>query len=95
MWRNGLFSLSAAFRFRRIIGLCESTAACRLVSMLHRLATQRQGNGKRAAYAFYRRGVAAEKYDDRYVVFILTPYDGEEGLGALAEAAECVLGRGI
>lgn len=53
-----------------------------------------EGNGKRAAYAFYERGVAAEKYDGRYVVFILTPYDGEEGLGALAEAADRVLGRG-
>lgn len=52
-----------------------------------------QGEGRRTAYAFYRRGIAAEKYDDRYVVFILTPYDDERGLEALGNAAGELLER--
>ena len=53
-----------------------------------------EGAGRKAAYAFYECGAAAEKYDDRYVVFILTPYDGEKELRALERAAEKVLGGG-
>lgn len=53
-----------------------------------RLVLDFGSGGKRAAYAFYEKGVAAEKYDERYVVFILTPYDDERGLGCLAQATE-------
>lgn len=48
--------------------------------------------GRRAAHEFYARGIAAEKYDDRYVVFILTPFDGDEELAAFSDAADEVLG---
>lgn len=50
------------------------------------------GGGAHAARAFFDRGIAAEKYDDRYVVFILTPYDDDKGLSALMRAADAVLG---
>lgn len=44
-----------------------------------------KGNGKAAAYALSEIGIVAEKYDDRFVIFILTPYDTDEELGVLAE----------
>lgn len=50
------------------------------------------GRGREAAYAFYDNGAAAEKYDDRYVVFILTPFDEDKELEALERAAAAVLG---
>ena len=53
-----------------------------------RLALDFGENGRRAAYAFFEKGVTAEKYDDRYAVFILTPYDDKRGLDALAAATE-------
>ncbi len=52
-----------------------------------------EGEGRRIAYSFYERGIAAEKYNDRYVVFILTPYDDKSGLDALRRAAEQLLKR--
>ena len=46
------------------------------------------GNGRRAAYEFFGRGIIAEKYDERYVVFILTPFDTDAELRAFRSAAE-------
>ncbi len=46
------------------------------------------GNGRTAAYALYDIGIAAEKYDDRYVVFIITPYDTDDELGVLLNGVE-------
>lgn len=52
-----------------------------------------RGQGRAAAYALMEKGVAAEMYDDRYVVFILTPYDGDEELAALDAGVGGVIGR--
>ena len=45
-----------------------------------------RGQGEKAARGLYKPGIAAEKYDDRFVVFILTPYDGDSELAALKKA---------
>lgn len=55
-----------------------------------RLVLDFGNKGRQAAYAFYDRGIVAEKYDDRYTVFILTPYDDADSLECLAEATEAV-----
>lgn len=51
-----------------------------------------KGNGKWVAKRLRECGVVAEKSDDRYVVFILTPFDTDEGLRALERGAEEALG---
>lgn len=53
-----------------------------------------RSRGRATAYAFADRGVVPEKYDDRYVIFILTPDDTDEGLAALEESARALLGKG-
>lgn len=53
-----------------------------------------RSHGRATAYAFADRGVVPEKYDDRYVIFILTPDDTDEGLAALEESARALLGKG-
>ncbi len=53
-----------------------------------RLALDFGDKGRQAAYAYLDKGIAAEKYDERYAVFILTPYDGADGLDAFAAATE-------
>lgn len=45
-----------------------------------------RGQGERAARELYKRGIVPEKYDDRYVIFILTPYDDDARLAELKRA---------
>lgn len=42
-----------------------------------------RGNAKTAYDKLHAQGVIAEKFDDRYVVFILTPFDTDEELDVL------------
>lgn len=49
------------------------------------------GQGEAAARALYARGVVCEKYDERYVIFIVTPYDGDEELSALQSAVREIM----
>lgn len=49
--------------------------------------------GERAAQALKKCGVFAEKYDDRYVIIILTPFDGDREI--LTESVRKVYGGKI
>ena len=52
------------------------------------------GGGKSVYRALYENGVSAEKYDENYVVFILTPADTDEDLENLLGTLKRLTGNG-
>lgn len=88
---DGMASADDYDRLKRFSDAFRAEIPCLKNDDFTRLAVDfGRGRGADAAKRLYDLGVACEKHDDRYVIFILTPYDTDEELEVLRAAAKKV-----